>query len=102
MQEPFDRDTARAHVLAILEGPGMTVFSARVKKDLLENDMTSLDAVNVLRGGTMSAPVQTSAGWIYRATTRRMSVEFSFRGQAHEPVTSPNELVLVAARRTQR
>ena len=98
MQEPFDQDVARAHVLAILDGPGMTVFTARLKKDLLENDMTSLDAVNVVRGGTMSAPVQTSAGWIYRATTRRMSIEFSFRGHDGEP----NELVLVAARRTQR
>ena len=98
MQEPFDQDVARAHVLAILDGPGMTVFTARLKKDLLENDMTSLDAVNVLRGGAMSPAVQTSAGWIYRATTRRMSVEFSFRG----PARGPNELVLVAARRTQR
>ena len=102
MQEPFDQDVARAHVLAILDGPGMTVFTARLKKDLLENDMTSLDAVNVLRGGAMSPAVQTSAGWIYRATTRRMSVEFSFRAQARQSLTSPNELVLVAARRTQR
>ena len=102
MQEPFDQDVARAHVLAILDGPGMTVFTARLKKDLLENDMTSLDAVNVLRGGTMSVPVRTPAGWLYRATTQRMSVEFSFRSEVREPQASPNELVLVAARRTQR
>ena len=56
MQEPFDQDVARAHVLAILDGPGMTVFTARLKKDLLENDMTSLDAVNVVRAERCPLP----------------------------------------------
>ena len=71
----------------------MTVFTKRAKEALMKNDMTSSDAVNVLRGGRISRPTQSAAGWKYRAETARMRVEFSFR---------ENELVLESAGRTNR
>jgi hypothetical protein len=94
MEEPFDQATARRYILQILEGPGMTVFTRPVKEALLRNDMTSGDAVNVLRGGHIGKGARTASAWIYRAHTRRMNVTFSFRGQGREGAAEPNELVL--------
>ena len=98
MQEPFDPETAAKHVRAILEGPGMTVFTKRVKEDSLKNDMTSLDLVNVLRGGKLSAIASTPGTWRYRSVTRFMAVEFSFRGPKHG-ASAPSELFIENARR---
>ena len=72
----------------------MTVFTRRAKDELLENDMTSGDAVNVLRGGLISKGVLGASGWSYRARTRRMVVQFSFRGHGRDAAAEPNELVL--------
>jgi len=94
MEEPFDQATARGFILAILDGSGMTVFTRRAKEELLKNDMTSADAVNVLRGGHIAKGAPRASGWLYRAHTRRMNVEFSFRGQARDSAAEPNELVL--------
>jgi hypothetical protein len=44
MEEPFDRATARGYIQAILEGPGMTVFTKRAKEEFLVNSMTIVDA----------------------------------------------------------
>jgi hypothetical protein len=94
MEEPLDPATARRWVDLILDGPGMTVFTRRAKEGFVAHGMTSVDAVNVLRGGHVGKGVKTASGWTYRAETRLMSVEFSFRG--------PNELVVLGAWRTNR
>jgi len=102
MEEPFDQATARRFILAILEGPGMTVFTRRAKEALLKSEMTSADAVNVLRGGHIAKGVPTASGWTYRAHTHRMNVTFSFRGHGHDGAAKPNELVLENAWRNNR
>ena len=102
MEEPFDPATAQGCARAILDGPGMTVFTKRAKADFLENDMTIVDAVNVLRGGRIAKGVKTASGWSYRAETARMSVEFSFRGQGRHVAAEPDELVIESVRRTKR
>lgn len=93
MEEPYDPETARGYIQRILDGPGMTVFTKRAKEALMKHEMTSGDAVNVLRGGRISKGTNTGSGWTYRAETPRMRVEFSFR---------PNELVIESAGRTSR
>ena len=102
MEEPFDQATARRCMEAILEGPGMTVFTGRVKEEFMANNMTSADAVNVLRGGRVSKGTPATSGWSYRAETRWMGVEFSFRGQERGSAAEPNELVLESAWRNTR
>ena len=102
MEEPFDGATAQRYIRMILDGPGMTVFTRRAKEEFLENDMTSGDAVNVLRGGRVSTGAQTAFGWTYRAETKRMGVECSFRGQERDSAAEPNELVIVSAWRNDR
>src|SRR5262247_2951776 len=102
MEEPFDPAAARKLVRSILEGPGVTVFTKRAKADLVASGMTSVDAVNVLRGGIVAKPVASSSGWTYLAETGRMSVGFSFRRHGRDATSSPNELVIESARRTHR
>jgi hypothetical protein len=102
MVEPFDDANVRRCIRAILDGPGMTVFTRRARAEFLENDMTSADAVNVLRGGHISKGARTDSGWTYRAETQRMSVGFSFRGQERDSAAAPNELVIESARRNNR
>lgn len=99
MAEPFDPATARKHVRAILAGPGMTVFTKRAKDEELKNDMTSLDMVNVIRGGTIAPMAPTPGGCRYRAVTQNMTVEFSFRSPEHGKSIPPNELIIESARR---
>ncbi len=102
MEEPFDAATAQRYIRAILDGPGMTVFTRRAKAEFLENDMTSADAVNVLRGGHVAKGAHSVSGWRYRAETQRMSAEFSFRGQERDLAAEPNELVIESAWRDNR
>jgi len=93
VEEPYDPETARELIRGILDGPGMTVFTKRAKEALMKSEMTSGDAVNVLRGGRIAKGVHAASGWTYRAETSRMRVEFSFR---------PGELVIESAGRTHR
>jgi hypothetical protein len=102
MEEPFDAATAQRYARRILHGPGMTVFTGRMRDELVENGMTSGDAVNVVRGGRVSAGAKTASGWAYRAETERMGVEFSFRGHERKASVGPNELVLTSAWRNRR
>ena len=74
MKEPFNQGTARKHIRAILDGPGMTVFTN----------------------------AQTLEGWRYQAVTLRMTVLFSFRGHEHGGSAAPKELVIESARRNRR
>ena len=87
---------------AILEGPGMTVFTRRVKEEFMRHHMTSADAVNVLRGGRISKGIPAASGWSYRAETQWMGVLFSFRGQERDPAAEPHELVIESAWRNNR
>ena len=102
MEEPFDPETARGYIRAILDGPGMTVFTKRAKTDFLAQGMTSVDAVNVLRGGRIAKGIRTERGWTYRAETPRMSVECSFRRHGSEAAAAPQELVIESVRRAKR
>ena len=102
MKEPFGPETAQAYIRAILDGPGMTVFTKRAKADFLVNGMTIVDAVNVLRGGRIAQGVPSASGWAYRSETSRMSVEFSFRAAGRDAAAEPNELVIESVRRARR
>jgi len=102
MEEPFDQATVRGFIVMILDGPGMTVFTKQAKETFMAHGMTSVDAVNVLRGGHIGKGVKRASGWTYRAETRSMSVDFSFRGHERDRSAPPNELVVLGARRTNR
>jgi hypothetical protein len=46
VEEPYDHATARDHIRAILDGPGMTTFSQGAKDAMMDARMLSGDVVN--------------------------------------------------------
>jgi adenosylcobinamide amidohydrolase len=53
MQEPLEPAAARALIRTILEA-GTVAFSGHALEELGKDDLTTVDAVNVLRGGVVS------------------------------------------------
>ncbi|ATB29645.1 DUF4258 domain-containing protein [Melittangium boletus] len=78
MKEPFDRNEAKKLVLKILN-EGLTVFSRHAEEELAKDDLTTVDATNVLRAGKITEPAELERDtWRYRVHTERMVVVVSF------------------------
>lgn len=93
-EEPLEGGKAKREILEILEG-GTYFFSKHAEKELAKDNLTSLDAINVLRGGRITEPAEFENGsWRYRVHTQRMTVVISFGGA--------KELVVVTAWRWKR
>lgn len=78
MKEPFSRNEAKKLILTILKD-GDVVFSRHAKEELDKDDLTTVDAVNVLRAGKITEPPEFERDtWRYRVHTERMVVVVSF------------------------
>lgn len=86
-------DDAKTLIRSILQD-GVVSFSPHAEKALKDDDMTTVDAVNVLRGGVVRTPDFEKNTWRYRVQTGRMTVVVAFR--------SETELVVVTAWRGTR
>jgi hypothetical protein len=93
MQEPLEPAAARALIRTILEA-GTVAFSGHALEELGKDDLTTVDAVNVLRGGVVSPGELERGTWRYRVRTARLVVVVAFR--------SETELVVVTGWRTGR
>jgi hypothetical protein len=93
VREPLDPAAARALIRTILDG-GTVSFSRHALEELRADDLITIDAVNVLRGGVV-APGELERGtWRYRVRTARLVVVVAFR--------SATELVVVTGWRIGR
>lgn len=92
-KEPLNADDARALIRSILKG-GDVAFSRHALTELENDDMTTVDAVNVLRGGVVRPGEFENGSWRYRVQTGRMTVVVAFR--------SRTELIVVTAWRGTR
>ena len=82
MKEPFDRNEAKKLILRILN-EGYTVFSRHAEEELAKDDLTTVDAVNVLRAGKITEPAELERDtWRYRVHTERMVVVVSFASES--------------------
>jgi hypothetical protein len=91
--EPLDPAAAKALIRRILE-TGTVTFSRHALDELRKDDLTTVDAVNALRGGVV-APGELERGtWRYRVRTARLVVVVAFR--------SETELVVVTGWRVGR
>jgi hypothetical protein len=88
MEEPLTPAAAKELVRGILRS-GRTIFSGHARQELLADDLTTLDVVNVLRGGVVRPGEYEHGSWRYRVETSRIAVVVTFR--------SRNELVVVTA-----
>ena len=91
--EPLDQSKARRLIREILL-KGSVTFSGHSQAELAKDDLSSVDAVNVLRGGIVDPPELQSGTWRYRVRTDRIAVVIAFR--------SESELVVVTAWRNKR
>lgn len=91
MDEPLASDAAKRLIRDILKG-GRFTYSRHAKEEMLDDDLTTVDCENVLRGGTVRAGEFENGGWRYRVETARMTVVIAFR--------SARELVVVTAWRS--
>ena len=86
--EPLRPDEAKRLIRQILES-GRFIYSGHAKKEILADNMTTVDCENVLRGGVVRPAEYENGSWRYKVETDRMAVVICFR--------SKSELVLVTA-----
>ncbi len=78
MKEPFNRNEAKKLILAICR-EGTVVSSKHAKEELAADDLTTVDAMNVLRAGRiLEAPELIDGTWRYRVHTEQMVVVVAF------------------------
>lgn len=80
--EPLSPDAAKRLMLAILV-KGAVTFSRHALEELRADQMTTVDAVNVIRGGVVKPGEFDHGTWRYRVQTARMTVVVAFRSE-HE------------------
>lgn len=93
MREPLEPSRARRLIREILE-KGSVSFSGHSEKALADDDLSTVDAVNVLRGGVVEPAEFENGSWRYRVRTQRMVVVIVFR--------STSEMAVVTAWREKR
>jgi Domain of unknown function (DUF4258) len=78
MKEPFNRNEAKKLIQAILR-EGDFVFSGHAEEELAKDELTTYDALNVLRAGRiLEQPEQVHGTWRYRVHTEQMVVVVAF------------------------
>jgi hypothetical protein len=93
VKEPLSPDAARTLIRSILQS-GRFVYSPHAEEEMAKDGITTVDAVNVLRGGVVQPGEFERGTWRYRVRTARLTVVVAFR--------SETELVVVTAWRMRR
>ena len=78
LDEPVKPDKARRLIREILEG-GQVTFSGHALDALADDGLSTVDAVNVLRAGTVDPAEFEKGCWRYRVRTQRIVVVIAFR-----------------------
>ncbi len=75
-------DPQEAHrVMREILASGRLGFSRHAEKALADDDLTTLDFVNVIRGGVVEQPELENGSWRYRVRTNRMVAVVAFRSR---------------------
>jgi len=93
LKEPLEPNRARRLIGEILE-KGSVSFSGHAERALADDDLSTVDAINVLRGGVVQPGEFENGSWRYRVRTQRMVVVVVFR--------SASAIVVVTAWREKR
>lgn len=78
MNHPLAPAQAKAAIRAILHD-GNLAFSRHAQEEMRKDDLNDVDAVNVLRGGTVEPAEFENGSWRYRVRTSRMCFVVMFR-----------------------
>lgn len=77
LDEPLDPQKAKALVAEILHR-GVTTYSTHAKKAMASRRLSSVDCVNVLRGGVAEVGEYENGSWRYRFRTNVIVVVIAF------------------------
>lgn len=77
---PLRASEAKTIVRQILEH-GEVGFSAHARQELANDNMTTVDAINVLRAGVVHEPEWENGAWRYRAETHRFCIVFEIESE---------------------
>jgi hypothetical protein len=78
MKEPYNRNEAKKLIQAICL-QGVVISSRHAKEELAQDDLTVVDARNVLRGGKiLEEPELENGTWRYRVQTAQIVVVVAF------------------------
>jgi uncharacterized protein DUF4258 len=84
LADPLEPGAAKQCIHKILATGGASVsFSAHALEELENDKLTTIDAINVLRGGVVEAPELERGTWRYRVRTNRIVVVVAFRSETH-------------------
>lgn len=78
LDEPLDPAKAKKLVREIIEN-GRIEFSGHALKELNDDNLSELDAINVLRGGWPDPAEFENGSWRYRFQTIKICVVVAFR-----------------------
>ena len=81
--EPLDAVAAKQLIQKILKEGHRVSFSQHALDELARDDITTVDAVNVARGGVVEPPELEKGSWRYRVWTQRLTVVVAFRSETH-------------------
>jgi len=80
LREPLSNDAAKRRIVEILSR-GTVSFSDHALDALRDDGLTTVDAVNVLRGGVVEFSEQQRQTWRYRVRTSQIVVVVAFRSE---------------------
>ena len=82
LNEPLSNEAAKRLILDILKS-GTFEFSTHAFEKMTKDALTTVDCVNVLRGGVVEFAEEANRTWRYRVRTARIYVVVAFRSETH-------------------
>jgi hypothetical protein len=80
LQHPLSHDAARRVIGQVLK-TGTVTFSSHALEEMAKDELTTVDAANVLRGGVVEFAEEVNRSWRYRVRTSRMTFVVAFRSE---------------------
>jgi hypothetical protein len=87
MGEPFTPPYARKLIRQIVQ-TGTVSFSTHALKEIAKDNLTTVDCINVLRGGVVEPPEFREGTWRYRVRTASIYVVVAFRSDTRLAVVT--------------
>ncbi|HJV65770.1 MAG TPA: DUF4258 domain-containing protein [Geomonas sp.] len=81
LPEPLPPPYAKKIILNILQKGSVTYAEPHALQRMEERDISTLDCVNVLRGGKVAPAEYENGSWRYRVYTPRMTVVARFESE---------------------
>jgi hypothetical protein len=80
LKHPLGNEAAKRLIVQVLK-TGMVTFSGHALNEMAKDELTTLDASNVLRGGVVEFSEEVNRTWRYRVRTSRMTFVVAFRSE---------------------